>query len=107
VLHVGPPQETLFSLVFRRWRLQAGSLFSPLSFKVLLSIMNLPVHICLAAAVQTIIGSACLILYVALALVNKDDFSKYLVVAWVLHPDLIPKEVRCVVLEPKPPSDVG
>jgi hypothetical protein len=69
--------------------------------------MNLPAHICLAVAVQTIIGSACLIQDVALALAIKEDFSKYLVVAWVLHPDLIPNEVSCVVPEPKPPSDVG
>jgi hypothetical protein len=45
VLHVMPPQEATFSLVFRWWRLQAGALFSPLCFKVLLSITNLPAHI--------------------------------------------------------------
>jgi hypothetical protein len=42
VLHAPIPQGAELRLVFRRWRRQVGSLFSPLRFKILLSITNLP-----------------------------------------------------------------
>jgi hypothetical protein len=38
---------------------------------------------------------------------NKEDLSKYMTVAWVLHPDLIPIKVGCVVSEPVQPSVMG
>jgi hypothetical protein len=93
--------------VFRCWLRQVGALFLPLCFKVLLSITNLPMHIWSVQVIQATIGSACLIQEVVLASENKEDLSKYMTVAWVLHPDLIPIKVGCVVSEPVQPSVVG
>jgi hypothetical protein len=45
VLHVLAPDDTELRLVFRRWCRQAAALFSPLCFKILISIMNLPSHV--------------------------------------------------------------
>jgi hypothetical protein len=35
------------------------------------------------------------------------DLSQYIVAAWCLHPELIPSEVGCIVLELEEPSEVG
>jgi hypothetical protein len=45
VLHAPPPEGVGVTLVFHHWRRQAGVLFTPLCFKVLLSITNVYAHI--------------------------------------------------------------
>jgi hypothetical protein len=40
-------------------------------------------------------------------LVASDDLSRFFVVTWSRHPDLIPVEVDCIVPEPPAPSMVG
>jgi hypothetical protein len=45
VLHAALPQDAGFLLIFQRWRRQAGALFKPFRYKVLLSISNVPSHV--------------------------------------------------------------
>jgi hypothetical protein len=39
--------------------------------------------------------------------VNGADLSRFLVVAWAIHPDLILVEVGCVIPEPEEPFVQG
>jgi hypothetical protein len=102
VLHSVPPRDVGLRLVFRRWRRQAGALFSPLRFKVLLVVSKLPGHLWSVEVVQAIVGSY-LIFEPVPQLVAGEDMSRFYVVAWSMHPDLIPVEVGCIVPEPTVP----
>jgi hypothetical protein len=103
VLNATPPVGAPFLLLFRRWCRQSRALFTPLWFKVLLSISVVPAHIWLAESIQEIIGSSCLVFEVAPCSASKSHMSKFMVVDWSLTLDLIPTEVGCVVPEPVPP----
>jgi hypothetical protein len=102
VLHSVPPRDAGLRLVFCRWRRQAGALFSPLRFKVLLVISNLPDHLWSVEVVQAIVGSY-LIFELVPQLVAREDMSRFYMVAWSRHPDLILVEVGCIVPEPAMP----
>jgi hypothetical protein len=101
VLHAQPPTATTFSLRFHCWSRQSRALFSPLRFKVLLVVDNIPVHLLLSKVMLAIIGSSCLSFELALDYVNRVDLSRFFVVAWARHPDLIPNGVGCLVPEPE------
>jgi hypothetical protein len=90
-----------------RWCQQVEALFSPLRFKVLLAVSIVPGHLWSVEVVQSIIGSLCLVFEPAPQLVAGEDLSKFFVIAWSKHPDLIPVEVGCIVPEPAGPSVVG
>jgi hypothetical protein len=57
--------------------------------------------------VQEIRGSSCTVFKSAPSSTAGSDLSSYVVVAWTMHPDLIPTEVGCVVLELEGTSEVG
>jgi hypothetical protein len=78
VLYALQPDEVELHLIFRRWRQQSGVLFSPLFFKVLLSIGNIPAHIWLVELAQTVVGSSCLIFDVSPASADGSDMSQFL-----------------------------
>jgi hypothetical protein len=101
VLHAQPPTATTFSPHFHCWSHQSRALFSPLRFKVLLVVDNIPVHLLLSKVVLAIIRSSCLSFELALDYVNRVDLSRFFVVAWARHPDLIPNGVGCLVPEPE------
>jgi hypothetical protein len=67
----------------------------------LLAIDNLPAHVWLPVVVQTIISSSYLSFEIAPASLNKEDLSRFFVVAWAIHPNLIPVKVGCVMPEPE------
>jgi hypothetical protein len=94
-------------LIFQRWRRQSGALFAPLRYKVLLIVDNITAHIWSVQMVQEIIGSSCLIFEPALTSAEGSDLSQFMVVAWVVDPDLIPQEVGCVIPELEGSSVVG
>jgi hypothetical protein len=75
--------------------------FSPLCFKVLLSLENLPTHAWTVDAVHVVIGSSSLVFEPAPASVFEVDRSCFYVIVWVVHLDLIPVEVCGVLLEPE------
>jgi hypothetical protein len=75
-------------------------LFSPLQFKVVTAIENLPTYTRSTTTAQEVLGSSALIFDVAPASAAGSDLSQFLVAAWVRHPDLIPNEVGGIVLEP-------
>jgi hypothetical protein len=60
VLLAPPPTEAKFILAFIRWRRQSRAFFSPLWFKVLLALENLPAHVWSPECVQALISSLCL-----------------------------------------------
>jgi hypothetical protein len=103
VLHAEPPEGAVLHLIFRRWHRQLGALFSPMFFKVLLSIENIPTHVWSMEVAQTIVGSSCLIFDASPASADGSNMSQFLAVAWVVHPNLIPNEVGCIVPEPQEP----
>jgi hypothetical protein len=73
----------------------------------LLAIDNLPAHVWLPVVVQTIISSSYLSFEIAPASLNKEDLSRFFVVAWAIHPNLIPVKVGCVEPEPEEEQVVG
>jgi hypothetical protein len=75
-------------------------LFSPLQFKVVTAIENLPTYTRSTTTAQEVLGSSAPIFDVAPASAAGSDLSQFLVAAWVRHPDLIPNEVGGIVLEP-------
>jgi hypothetical protein len=107
VMHAPPLEGTRVTLVCRRWWCQAGTLFSPLRYKVLLSITNVYVHIWSVDIVQDILGSSCVVFELAPSSIAGTDLSSFMVVALTMHLDIIPTEVGCVVLELEAPSMVG
>jgi hypothetical protein len=104
-----PAQGAELVLIFHRWRRQSGALFLPLRYKVLLVVENIPAHIWSVQSVQEIIESSCFIFKPAPESVQALDLSRFMVVAWAVHPELIPQEIGCIVPEPEPegPSVVG
>jgi hypothetical protein len=85
-------------LLFHRWRRQAGALFSPLRFKVLLVVSNLSGHIWSGEVVQSIMGSSSLVFEPTPQSVVREDLSHFYVVD--------PVEVGCIVSvsPPLPPG---
>jgi hypothetical protein len=79
----------------------------PLCYKVLLSITNIYAPIWSKDVVQEILGSSCKVFETTLTSATGEDLSSFMVVAWTMHPDLIPTEMGCVVPEPEGPSEVG
>jgi hypothetical protein len=90
-------------LIFHRWSRQAGSLFRPFRFKVLLSVSNVLAHVWSVQTIQEFVGSSCLVFEVSPRSLDQSDLSSFLVVVWARHPDLIPTEVGCSVPEPVEP----
>jgi hypothetical protein len=93
VLHAPRPPSADLTLIFSHYTNQAGPLFSPLQFKVLVAIENLPAHA----------WSLVLIFDVAPVSATSFDLSQFLVTAWARHPDLTPNEVGGIILEPVEP----
>jgi hypothetical protein len=62
-------------LVFRRWQCQSNVLFSPLHFKILLAIENISAHAWSLDTAQAIVGSSCLIFYMAPSSATASDLS--------------------------------
>jgi hypothetical protein len=56
-------------------------------------------HLCLLEVVQSIIGLTCLSFELALDSINRVDLSRFFIIVWARHPDLIPNEVGCIVPE--------
>jgi hypothetical protein len=81
--------------------------FSPLRFKVLLALENLPTHAWTLDMVQAVIGSSSLVFEPTPASVSRVDRSHFYVVAWAVHPDLISAEVSGVLPKPKVPFVEG
>jgi hypothetical protein len=92
-----------FSLFFRRWMHQTRARFSPLYFKVLLSVTNIPAHAWSLDMAQAIVGSSCLIAEVFPRSLDGVDLSHFMAVASSLHLDLIPTKVGCIIPELKQP----
>jgi hypothetical protein len=78
VLHTPVSDGAELRLVFRRWRRQATTLFSPLRFKILISIMNLLAHIWSLQTAQEAMGSSCLIFDVTPHTNDASDMSQFL-----------------------------
>jgi hypothetical protein len=62
---------------------------------------NLSTHVWSPEIVQMIIDSSCLSFEIAPASLNREDLSHFFMVAWAIHPNLIPMEVGCMVPESK------
>jgi hypothetical protein len=103
VLHALALEGAEIMLIFQHWHQQAGALFSPLCFKVLLSISNILAHTWSAELAQVVLGSSCLVFEMMSHLLDHSDMTSYLVIAWALHLELIPSEVGYAIDEPVEP----
>jgi hypothetical protein len=103
ILHAAQPADAALTIRFSPWTRQAGALFSPLRFKVLLSIDNIPAHVWSMDTAQVILGSSCLVFDAVPSSRSGEDLSRFLVAARAIHPSLIPEEVGCVNPEPEEP----
>jgi hypothetical protein len=65
-----------------------------------LAIENTPTHVWSRESARAIIRSSCLIFNMSPGTNSKVDMFAFLVVAWVVHLDLIPTKVGCIVPEP-------
>jgi hypothetical protein len=101
VLHSPPPAGADMVLVFARYRHQTGALFSPLRFKVLLGLENIPAHVWSRETAQAVAGSSCLIFDMDPGATHGSDLSSYWAAAWSVHPNLILVEVGCIFLDPE------
>jgi hypothetical protein len=68
-------------LVFQRWSRQAGALFQPIRFKVLLSVTKVSAHVWSLDAIQAIIGSSYLVFEASPRLVTGSNLSSFYIVA--------------------------
>ncbi|OEL22976.1 hypothetical protein BAE44_0016005, partial [Dichanthelium oligosanthes] len=107
VLHTPPPVGAELIVVLQRWRRQSWAGLAPLCFKVLLSVENVPAHLWSVNTIQLILGSSCLVFEPSPRSAVGSDLSCFLVVAWAVHPDMIPHEVICYVPEPDEPFSEG
>jgi hypothetical protein len=82
VLHAPYPSSVELTLIFSRFTWQVGPLFSPLRYKVLSSIENLPAHTWSISTAQEVLGSYALIFDVSSASSSGSDLSQFLVAAW-------------------------
>jgi hypothetical protein len=103
VLHATPPIGAALVLIFGRYRRQQGALFSPLRFKVLLALDNVPTHVWLLDTMQVVVKSSCLIFDMAPSFADGSDTSHYRMAASAVHPDLIPMEGGCAFPKPGQP----
>jgi hypothetical protein len=101
VLHTVLPRDMELILVFWIWCHESRVLLSALRYKVLLAIDNIPLHAWSTETAQDIIGLAYRVFELAPSMVNKSDMTSFMVVVWVVHPDLIPREVGCIIPEPE------
>jgi hypothetical protein len=99
VLHTPPPPRVAFHLVFQRRRRQAGALFKPFWFMVLLAVSNIPAHVWSIDVMQGILGSSCLIFDTSPRSLSDEDMSCFLVAAWCSDHPFIPTEVGFSVPE--------
>jgi hypothetical protein len=81
VLHSVPPRGMDLLLVFWRWSRQAGALFQPIRFKVLLSVTKVSAHVWSLDAIQAIIGSSYLVFEASPRSVTGSILSSFYVVA--------------------------
>jgi hypothetical protein len=102
-LHAPPPPPVDLVLVFGCYRRQTGALFSPLRYKVLLALENIPAHVWSLEIAQAVVGSSCLIFVTSPTMANGAALLEFWAVVWATHPDLIPAEVGSVFLEPEKP----
>jgi hypothetical protein len=86
-LHARPPVGVDIVVVFGRYRRQTGALFSPMRFKVLLALENIPAHTWSPEIAQAPVGSSCLIFDTSPAVADGSDLSAYWAAAWTTHPD--------------------
>jgi hypothetical protein len=97
VLHAGLPVDAPFPLIWKRWRRQAGGNLA------LVQLKSIPDHARNMKTAQIILGNDCSNLVAALANIGDNDRSSFYVVAWCMHPDLIPTERLIFIPEPPKP----
>jgi hypothetical protein len=101
VLHDPSPSVAPFSLVFKRWHRQALASAESLLYQVTVAICGLLAHVWSLASAWKILGKSCSNLQCSAATVAKVYLRRFVVTAWCVHPDLIPREVIVYVPEPK------
>jgi hypothetical protein len=101
VLHAGLPVDAPFPLIWKRWRRQAGGNLA------LVQLMSIPDHARNMKTAQIILGNDCSNLVAALANIGDNDRSSFYVVAWCMHPDVIPTERPRFILPVRKKPEVG
>lgn len=107
VLLGAPPTSPPFRLVWKRWVRQ--SMASPLVMRhrVLIILRGLPAHAWSLDVAQRVLGSSCAQLQPTRKTALKQDLSKFVLAAWCVHPDLIPRARTIWVQDPIPPHEPG
>jgi hypothetical protein len=90
VLHDPLPSVAPFLLVLKRWRRQALASTESLLYQVTVAICGLPAHVWSLASARQILGKSCSNLQRSAATVAKADLRRFVVMAWCVHPDLMP-----------------
>ena len=100
ILHSVFPAGSLFQLTFRPWTRQSSATVGSMLFRVLLELKGILTHAWRLSTAEHILSSSCSTLVPTLATVALEDLGCFCVVAWCIHPDLIPAEVS--LIEPDP-----
>jgi hypothetical protein len=101
VLHDRPPVGTPLTIIFKRWRRQALASAENLYYRVTVAVRGLPAHTWHLSTVRQLLSPACSNLQPTPATLSKEDLRRFTVVAWCIHPDLIPREKVMYVPEPE------
>jgi hypothetical protein len=99
VLDDPPPTDTPFTLIFKRWHRKAMASVESLRYQVTVVVCHLPAHVWNLTIVQHVLSPTCSRLKPTSETVAKVDLCCFMVVAWCIHPNLIPREKIIFVSE--------
>jgi hypothetical protein len=86
VLHAPTPLGVGLIFVFQWQRCQTGALFSPLHYKVMQSITNIPTHAWSVDSTQAVLGSSYLIFETLSRSLDRSNILSFMVIGLSLHP---------------------
>ena len=90
-----------FSLIWKWWRRTSMASACSFRFRVLVGLMGIPSHARLASVTQTVLGSSCALVEIALSEAVDEDDREPFVACWCVHPRLIPDEKIIGIPEPQ------
>lgn len=97
------PPVIPFKLLFKPWRCESMAVAAPMKFRVLITIRSIRAHVWLQSTTEKILQSSYEILALSPDTRDRVDFTRFELVAWCVHPSLIPKEKILVVPEEDEP----
>jgi hypothetical protein len=100
ILHQPPSSSAVFSLVLKRWHRQLQASADKLLFWVMVLLVDIPAHAWSVSMASQALGLSCPSLKPTPSTIAKSDLRWFVVHAWCIHHDLIPRETLLYIPEP-------